>query len=304
MSSALELDDYRGRRVTVMGLGAFGGGVGAVRFLVNRGAIVTVTDLRSAEELSDSLGELAETPPYRIRWGPHDEADFRDAELIVVNPAIRRDHPLLALAERQGIPLTSEMNLFWRHQRGTLLGVTGSNGKSTTAALLHAMLVQSGRRVWLGGNLGRSLLPAIEEIHSDDLVVLELSSFQLTDLDRIQASPHIAVVTNFSPNHLDWHPNLDHYRWAKQTILRWQTNADVAVLNADDADVCGWSGNGQSLRFGTLDHRADGVFLRGESAVLRTGVVEQEFPLKTWLKLPGEHNVANALAALTAAVEA
>ncbi len=299
-----DVRDYCGRRVTVMGLGAFGGGVGAVQFLLNRGAIVTVADLRPAEELQESLAALASSPPQKLHLGPHDEADFRDAELIVVNPAIRRDHSLLQLADAGGVPLTSEMNLFWQHQPGRILAVTGSNGKSTTTALLHAMLAQSGRRVWLGGNIGRSLLPRVGEIQPDDLVVLELSSFQLTDLDRLQASPHIAVITNFSPNHLDWHPDVDHYRWAKQTVLRWQNAGDSAVLNADDPDVCNWTGQGRRWLFGLADHRADGLFLRGDVAVLRLQNSEQSFPLRDWVKLPGEHNLANALAAAAAAIAA
>ena len=303
--------DYRGRRVTVMGLGSFGGGVGAVRFLVDRGAIVTVTDLRPESQLAESLEELRRTPPAVFRLGTHDEADFANAELIVVNPAIRRDHPLLRLAASRGIPLTSEMNLFWQHQRGTLLAVTGSNGKSTTTALLHAMLSarksassDNSSQIWLGGNIGRSLLPEVDAIQPGDLVVLELSSFQLADLDRLQTSPHVAVVTNFSPNHLDWHGNLAHYRWAKQTLLRWQTESDTAVLNADDPEVKSWPIRGRRLLFGFQDHGAEGVFLRGKAAVWRFGSIEQEFPIGEWLKLPGRHNLANALAAAAAALSA
>ncbi len=276
-----EFRDYRGRHITVLGLGLFGGGVGAVRFLVERGAIVTVSDLRTAEQLAEPMTELRDTPPAEWRLGRQQESDIAGAELVVVNPAIRRDHPLLQAARTRGIPLTSEMNLFWQHQRGTIAGVTGSNGKSTTTALTHSILKQSGRKVWLGGNVGVSLLPVVEQIPPGDLVVLELSSFQLTDLDRLQVSPHVAVVTNFSANHLDWHANLDHYRWAKQTMLRWQTPSDVAVLNADDAEVRGWDVRGQRRLFGLED--------------------DQARELSQWLKLPGLHNLANALAATTAA---
>lgn len=298
--------DYRQRRVTVMGLGSFGGGAGAVQFLAARGAIVTVTDLRNESQLAEAIAALRQTPPAHWKLGRHEETDFTEADLIVVNPAIRRDHPLLRSANSRGVPLTSEMNLFWQHQPGTIVAVTGSNGKSTTTALIHSILQASQSpakrqgKAWLGGNIGQSLLPVVDQIQSDDDVVLELSSFQLTDLDRLQVSPRVAVVTNLSPNHLDWHDTLDHYRWAKQTMLRWQSPADVAVLNADDPDVRDWPTRGRRLWFGFHDHGGEGAFLDNGTAVWRTNGVQQEFPLPQWVRLPGQHNLANALAACAA----
>jgi len=294
--------DYHNRRITVMGLGSFGGGVGAVKFLADRGARVTVTDTRPPEQLTESLAELAHVPIERWRFCDHHADDFTTAELVVVNPAVKRDHPLLELCRRRGIPLTSEMNLFWQHQRGTLLAVTGSNGKSTTTALLHSILQQTGRRCRLGGNLGRSLLPSVDDITPADLVILELSSFQLADLDRLQVSPHLGIVTNFSPNHLDWHGTLDHYRTSKQTIFRWQSSRDVAVLNADAADVASWPIQGRRLRFGLTDHGGDGLAWNGTATVWRDHGREVTLPLRNWLTLPGRHNLANALAAGAAAL--
>jgi UDP-N-acetylmuramoylalanine--D-glutamate ligase len=280
-----DFTDYRNRRVTVMGLGSFGGGLGAVRFLAERGAAVTVTDTRPPEQLAESLAELEGVPVAQWRLGGHEVADFANTELIVVNPAVRRDHPLLERCRVAGVPLTSEMNLFWQHNPARVLAVTGSNGKSTTTALLHNILRHTSRTCWLGGNLGRSLLPRVDEIQPDDWVVLELSSFQLTDLDRLNVSPHVAVITNFSPNHLDWHGTVDHYRWAKQTMLRWQTAADCYVVNADDAEVATWRGTGQRVEFGGVGERS-----------------EDNWPIKQWLRLPGRHNFANALAATAAAL--
>jgi UDP-N-acetylmuramoylalanine--D-glutamate ligase len=302
-----DFDDYRDRRVLVMGLGSFGGGIGAVKFLVSRGALVTVTDLRPIEKLADSLEELKATPPDRLVLGGHDLNDFRTADLVVVNPAVKRDCPLLNEAIRAGVPTTSEMNLFWKWNRAKVIAVTGSNGKSTTTAMIHSIVEkflqrQTGRRAWLGGNIGTSLLPLVDQIQPDDLVVLELSSFQLADINRLQVSPHISVVTNFAPNHLDWHVDLDDYRQAKQTILRWQTPQDIAVLNADDADVKGWKVNGHRLEFGLDGTGPDGVFFENRQAVIRINGGEERWPLMDWLKLPGGHNVANALAAIAASV--
>lgn len=300
-------DDYRGRRILVMGLGAFGGGLGAVKFLVDRGAVVTVTDLRSPETLADSLAALHESPPARLVLGRHDEDDFRNSDLIVVNPAVKRNNSYLDIARSAGVPITSEMNLFWKWNRAPVVAVTGSNGKSTTTAMTHAILErtlsnQPGRRAWLGGNIGKSLLPDVDQIQPDDLVVLELSSFQLADLGRLHVSPRVAVVTNFAPNHLDWHPDLNDYRESKQAILRWQLHSDVAVLNDDDTDVSHWPAAGRRLGFGLHDTGEEGAFWTGQSAVLRFNGQERDFPLADCLSLPGQHNVANALAATAAAM--
>ncbi len=318
--------EFRGRRVTVMGLGAFGGGEGVVRFLSDRGARITLTDLKTESDLSETLARLDGCRIESLHLGGHREADFQDADFIVVNPAVPRGNPFLKLAQQAGVELTSEMNLFVELNRGGVVAVTGSVGKSTTTALLERMLAAAGLKTWLGGNIGRSLLPDVDAIRPSDLVVLELSSFQLTDLDRIRFRPDVAVVTNLRPNHLDWHADLDEYRWAKQTVLRWQRADDVAVLNADDPDVCGWPIRGRVSWFGTepvdrspqptfdSDDREDddepeaaaptppprrGCFVAGRT--LRTPRfsidLDQQFPL------PGRHHAQNAAAASAAALE-
>lgn len=296
--------NYRNRRVTVMGLGTFGGGVGAVRFLAERGAIITVTDLRTETQLAEALKELHGVEVAHWKLGGHDLRDFLAADLIVVNPAVRPEHPILQRCRAEGIPCTSEMNLFWQYNRASILAVTGSNGKSTTTALLYNILRQTGRRCWLGGNVGRSLLPQVEEIGSDDWVILELSSFQLTDLDRLQVSPHGAVITNFSPNHLDWHGSVDHYRWAKQTMLRWQQPHDFYVVNADDAEVRQWTSSARRFEF-SIQVRDSSI--NEPSPVTELAMKDADTPgelvsaVRTWLSLPGDHNLLNALGAVTAA---
>lgn len=288
------------RRVTLMGLGGFGGGVGAVQFLLARGARVSVTDLRSREVLRESLAQFDESRLEQLVLGEHPEGLFTDADLIVVNPAVRRDHPLLQLAESRRVELTSEMNLFWQHQRGRVIGVTGSNGKSTTTALIHHLLTAAGRRTWLGGNLGRSLLSVVEEIQPGDDVVLELSSFMLADLDRLRVSPHLSVVTSFAPNHLDWHPDLDDYRRAKQTILRWQGPEDIAVLNGDDPDVRSWPTHGQIRWFGESPLSGEGARVVDRAAMAVEEGRAAEFDLNEPFPLPGRHNRWNAAAAIAA----
>ncbi|MDB5385099.1 MAG: murD [Planctomycetaceae bacterium] len=295
--------ELKNRRITVMGLGSFGGGLGAVQFLVEQGARVTVTDLRRADQLVDSIQELATTPPDAYHLGGHQAADFTDTDLLVVNPAVPRDCPFLNLAIQADVPLSSEMNLFWEFNRGRTLAVTGSNGKSTTTAMTHAILQATGKRCWLGGNIGRSLLPRVTEIEPEDWVVLELSSFQLEDLDRLRRSPEVSIITNFSANHLDRHLTLDNYRSAKQTILRWQSPDNFAVLNQDDADVCHWPTTGKRLYFGLSDLGNEGLFAVGtDTALFRFRGQVRHFPIQRWLTLPGVHNLQNALGAACAAL--
>lgn len=294
--------DFKHKRVTVMGLGSFGGGLGAVQFLIQRGARVTVTDLRTETELASSLAELNATPPQALHLGGHQASDFTDADLVIVNPAVASDNEYLELARQAGVPLSSEMNLFWELNPAPVVAVTGSNGKSTTTAMTHAILEAAGHKCWLGGNIGRSLLPFVDQIQPADFVVLELSSFQLEDLNRLERSPHVAIVTNFSANHLDRHRTLENYRTAKQAILRWQSLNDFAILNQDDADVASWATRGQTLFFGLRDEDREGLFLTADqSAVFRWNGIEQHLPLREWLTLPGTHNLQNALAAACAA---
>jgi UDP-N-acetylmuramoylalanine--D-glutamate ligase len=254
----LSPEHWRGRRVTVMGLGTHGGGAGATRFLSKLGACIRLTDLRSAADLSQPLSELRDVGFESVRLGWHDAADFRDAEAVVVNPAVPHQHPLLQNLRQQRVPIFTEVGLLWQHTSARVVAVTGSVGKSTTVSMIDAILRKSGRRSWLGGNIGGSLLHNIESIAETDWLVLELSSFQLAYLNSIGFRPEIGVVTSFSPNHLDWHGTLDHYRACKQLMFAHQVSSDVAVLNADDVDIMRWPAHaskvlsGRSQRFEPL----------------------------------------------------
>ncbi len=232
--------NLHGRRATVMGLGRHGGGVAAARFLAAAGAQVTVTDLAPTDDLRESVAALADSSIARYRLGEHAEDDFRTAELVVVNPAVRSDNRLVALARAAGAAITSEIELFLERCPAPVIGVTGSNGKSTTAAMIAAIFTASGRPTWLGGNIGHSLLEDLPRIQSGDAVVLELSSFQLHWLGANVRWPAIAVVTNFAPNHLDWHENVADYRRAKQRLLLQQRPEDIAVCDFNDGSLTGW----------------------------------------------------------------
>ena len=223
-----------------MGLGRHGGGVAAARWLAEAGASVTITDLAEEAALADSLAELADVSIAAVHLGGHRESDFVDADLVVVNPAVRPDNPSISAARQSGVRITSEIELFLAGCRGQVIGVTGSNGKSTTAAMIAAILSADGRQTWLGGNIGRSLLGELPRIAADDWVVLELSSFQLWWLSDDAAWPRVAVVTNLTPNHQDWHGSFAHYTDAKQRLVARLPTDGVALLGDLAENTAAW----------------------------------------------------------------
>jgi len=267
--------DLAGKKVLVMGLGRFGGGAGVARFLVAQGAQVTVTDLADEQKLQTTLASLTGFP-ITYHLGRHIEDDFINSDLVVVNPAVHNDSLWLKLARKNHVPLTSDMNLLFSWSPAPIVAITGSNGKSTTTAMTAAVLSKI-KKAWLGGNIGgENLLERIPQIQPDDVLVLELSSFQLYALGGKKRSPHVAVVTNITPNHLDWHGTMEEYVQAKQNILSHQSGRDYAVLNGDDPALQGWE-----------------KLTRGEVFWYR---LSDSNGLK--LKIPGKVNLSNAAAAI------
>ncbi len=268
--------DVEGLRVTVIGLGRFGGGVGVTRWLCSQGAIVTVSDAADADALAESVRQLDDLD-VTFHLGAHDDRDVLDADLLVVNPAVPKDIPLLARAAEAGVPRTSEINLFLQRCVAPVVGITGTVGKSTTTAMLGEILAKQ-RTAHVGGNIGVSLLGRLDRLAPDDVVVLELSSFQLEDTPLVGISPRIALVTNIAPNHLDRHGTYEAYAAAKKNIYRFQGDGDVLLLNAACADLADWAAPAPA-RTAFFDPGAE--------------------PFD--LALPGAHNQANAQAAWAAA---
>ncbi len=301
---------YRNLPVTVMGLGSFGGGLAAARFLAAQGALVTITDQKKEHELAESLAQLDHVPLHRLALGGHPDDVLSNCRLLVVNPAVPPEHPIVVQARQVGIDVTTEIELFLRHQRGKVIAVTGSNGKSTTTALIHHLLKHSGSpgTAWLGGNIGISLLDQLDSITSDDHVVLELSSFQLHLLRSRRFRPDIAVLTNFSPNHLDWHGTLEAYRMAKQGIFAAQSRTDCSIIptaleETEHAVRTTWRIRGRLHCFAIEDTGHDGAFFEAGSLILRThhGTQEDSVRLSAPRQLPGQHNQLNLAAACCAA---
>src|SRR5688572_11369748 len=251
-------------RVTVAGLGRFGGGIEVSRWLVAQGARVLVTDRDPAAKLADSVRKL-DGLPIEFRLGEHREEDFTSTDLVVTSPAIPPHNPYLKAACDAGVPVTTEIRLFIERCPCTrVLGVTGTKGKSTTTAMLGEIL-RTRFTTWVGGNIGGSLLGKLPEMKPDDVVVLELSSYMLEHLRPMRWSPHVAVVTMVSPDHLEWHGSFDAYVDAKQNLVRFQTAGDVAVLNADDprADAFAQAARGNVVRVRSRDEEPFALSLVG-----------------------------------------
>ncbi|NJM07020.1 UDP-N-acetylmuramoyl-L-alanine--D-glutamate ligase [Candidatus Gracilibacteria bacterium] len=291
--------NLHGRHVLVMGLGVHGGGLGVARWLLRQGARVTVTDMADASALAAPLAQLDTIAAdlgtsVRYTLGEHRASDFTTPELIVANPAVRPDSPWLALAHEAAVPIASEMSLFFERCPGPILGVTGTKGKTTTALLLAAMLRQEHPGTVAAGNMRVSALEALDKIDATTPVVLELSSFQLVGLGAAGYSPQYALITNISPDHLNYHGTMHEYVAAKAQIYLHQSDNGVTILPHDLADLppplgtCYRFGLDTSEPAGRMDG-ARGLFLG-----------EELFTLDD-MQLRGRHNLANALAAASLA---
>lgn len=228
--------DFRGLRVTVMGLGLHGGGVGVVKFLIREGAReIIVTDLRSRKILRPSIRKIPKTSRIRFFFGRHRFPDFENRDLIIRNPGVSYRSPYLRHAEKKGIPIFSDISIFFSRIKTPIIGVTGTRGKSTTATMIAGMLSEHYPRVVLAGNIRTSVLDEMKHAERASFVVLELSSFQLEDLEKIKKSPRIAVITSLSPDHLNRYRSFREYAKTKALITRFQTGKDLAVIPGDRA---------------------------------------------------------------------
>jgi UDP-N-acetylmuramoylalanine--D-glutamate ligase len=291
--------------VLVVGLARTG--VAAARFLALRKARVTCTDLRTREELGEAVG-LVEEAGSRLRLGGHEEEDFLQAELIVVSPGVPLTIPPLREARAAGVEIIGEVELAFRHVEQPVIGVTGTNGKTTTVHLIASMLEEGGVPRWVGGNIGRPLTEYLlgpsagRDDREPEVIVAELSSFQLETI--VAFRPRIALWTNLSTDHLDRYPNMEAYAEAKARIFENQTARDFAIVPDRDPwletrkDLL----RGRVLRFGGAGEPEPDVCLKQGSIVFRRPDGEEEERYETGrVRVPGKHNLENMMSALAAA---
>jgi UDP-N-acetylmuramoylalanine--D-glutamate ligase len=290
-------ESLAGQRALIVGLAREG--TDLARYLAAAGAAVCVTDRRSADDLADRLAELADVP-LELGLGGHPLSLLAGRDVVYLSPGVPPELPLVVEARRQGLPVSSATELFFARCPAPIVGITGSSGKTTTTALTGEVFAQAGRKVLVGGNIGVPLLGRLGEITPDSWVVLELSSFQLEPMRR---SPHVAAITNITPNHLDRHSSMEAYTAAKLQIVAHQAPADWAVLNADDPVLAATPGAGRRLRF-SLETAVEGAYLADDWLVLRRDGTETPVAPRSEVRLRGRHNLANALAVCAIAAAA
>ena len=257
------VDSLRNKTVAVLGVGV--SNTPLVRLLLQNGISVAVCDKRTRQQMGALADEL-EHGGCTLRLGP-DYLEGLHEDVIFRTPGLRPDMPQIVAAVSGGSVLTSEMEAFFQVCPCPIIAVTGSDGKTTTTTIIAELLKAAGKTVWLGGNIGHPLLCDADRMEPEDYAVLELSSFQLMTMER---SPHIAVVTNLAPNHLDMHRDMAGYVAAKENIFRHQRPGDIAVFNADNGITAEQSSHavGRSRLFSRQSEQRDGVFLRRKEDIV------------------------------------
>ena len=289
------LDTLKGKTVAVIGIGV--SNTPLLRMLLRAGIDVTACDKRRREDLGE-LAEELESLGARLQLGENYLKGLRQ-DVIFRTPGLRPDVPELLEAMAQGSTLSSEMEVFFEVCPCPIIAVTGSDGKTTTTTIIAELLKAAGYTVHVGGNIGHPLLCEAGEMKASDYAVLELSSFQLMTM---QHSPHIAVVTNLAPNHLDMHKGMEEYVASKENIFRHQTKGDIVVFNRDN-EITREQGSravGSALYFSRQVEVEQGVFLRGDDMILRRNGTERRIMTTEDIRLPGVHNVENYMAAIAA----
>lgn len=275
---------FRGKRITVMGLGLLGRGVGDARYLAECGAELIVTDLKTRAELAESVAQLESFSNIQFVFGEHRLEDFADRDLVLKAAGVPLESPYIAEAKKNGIPVRMSADLFTELSGITCIGVTGTRGKSTVAYMVHAILQKSGANVLLGGNIrGVSTLALLKEAAPEHIAVLELDSWQCQGFGEANISPHVAVFTTLYPDHLNYYKsNPGAYLADKANIFLNQTEADVLILGKQCAPTV--------------------IDTYGEQITSKVSIVDELKLPDTWtLRIPGMHNRYNAALALAVA---
>ncbi|MDX1413399.1 MAG: UDP-N-acetylmuramoyl-L-alanine--D-glutamate ligase [Candidatus Promineifilaceae bacterium] len=292
------MTELSGKKIVILGLARQGKAL--AQFAAISGAHVTVSDLRTEEQLHQSIQELNGLEITYV-LGEHPMNLLQGTDILAISGGISANAPLVQAARDQEIIITNDSHEFIQRSPATCIGITGSAGKTTTTALTGAMGEAAGRNTWIGGNIGRPLITEIEKIKSGDLVVQELSSFQL---EIWQHSPPVAAVLNVTPNHLDRHQSMTAYSDAKANILRYQTTNDIAVLSADDPGAMAMASmvHGRLRLFSIKQPVSDGAYIKeGHIWLVNAPDKEQVVCPLNVIKLRGRHNLLNVCAAVTLA---
>jgi UDP-N-acetylmuramoylalanine--D-glutamate ligase len=295
--------NYRGKSVLVVG--AARSGIAAARFLLASGARVTLTDTQKLEALPNVaplLNSGLDAAELTLELGGHRDASFRASDFIVVSPGVPLSMPFFEISRKAGIPILAEIELATRHLKGKIIGITGSNGKTTTTTLVSELLIRSGLKGHAAGNIGTPLIDFVAASSAEDIYAVELSSFQLEGVEQFR--PAVGSILNLTPDHMDRYAGFEEYIAAKRRIFLNQEKTDFAVLNADDARTDAMAADVPStpVRFSRLKTLGYGAFLRNGILTYRDKEREIRLFPTSVIRLKGAHNLENVLAACTMAL--
>jgi UDP-N-acetylmuramoylalanine--D-glutamate ligase len=296
-------NNLKNKRVTVMGLGLHGGGLAVVKWLLQKKVHVLITDLRRRSVLLPSIKKINSSKVQYV-LGKHRVRDFIKTDMIIKNPGVPRDSKFLRSAMKNNIPIETDMSIFFRLCHVPLIGITGTKGKSTTTTLIYEIFKKAKQSPLMGGNIRISPFRLLPLIQKKTPVILELSSWQLEDMKHIQISPHISVITNILPDHLNRYKNINEYTQSKKLIFKWQKSDDFIVLNRLNPGTrqLGTQTISQRYWYATKYFKEEnGTYIKNNKIYFRrNGEIEYICNVSD-IRLPGPHNINNALAAITVA---
>ena len=298
----MEKNDFKGKKITVLGLGLHGGGVGIVRFLAEAGARLTVTDLKSPEELQSSLEQLADIKEVEYILGQHREEDFATADMVIKNPGVPWTNPYIQLALVNNVAVEIDSSLFFKLCKNKIIGVTGTRGKTTTASLIYEILRVAGKNPLKVGIGQVSVLDKLKELEEDSIVVFELSSWRLSALGRCGLSPAIAVLTNIFQDHLNYYRDMEEYLADKKYIYSGQKATDFCVVNWDSEKLRALEREigSQIIKYSqhSVDSQARAVYVANAAIYSNNKTSEEKIMDLAEVKIKGVHNISNILASI------
>ncbi len=300
----MNIDFFKGKRVTVFGLGLHGGGVGAVKFLVSHGARVIVTDIKTRQQLATSLEKIKGLKNVEYILGQHRAEDFTKVDMVIKTPPAPWNNKHIKLALENNVPVEIDSSLFFKFCKNPIIGVTGTKGKTTTATIIYEILKSAGKSPVKVGIGQASVLDKLDILKKDSIVVFELSSWRLSALGRIKMSPHIAVFKNILPDHMNYYQSMEKYLQDKKNIFLYQNPKDWLVINNDDEILKGIMGEAgsQIIKFSNSPiMNGHSVFVDNNSIYLNDGNDAKELIKIEDIKIKGKHNASNVMAAAGAA---
>lgn len=299
----MDVSYFKGKKITVLGLGLLGGGLGVVKFLVKHGAHVIVTDMKSKEQLAPSLTKLEGIKNIKYILGHHRQEDFLKVDMVIINPAVSWTNKYIKLAMEKKIPVEMDSSLFFQLCKNPIIGITGTKGKTTISTMVFDLLKLVGKNPIKVGIGNASVLDKLEELKKDSVVVFELSSWRLSALGKVGKSPQIAVLKNILPDHLNYYKSMQEYVEDKKNIFANQGSRDWLIVNDDDEKVQEIIQDAKARIFSFSEkpiRKNYSVFLDGGDMYLNDGIDIKKLAVLEDIKIIGRHSIVNVMAAIGA----